>query len=62
MKYEYFIYLKIMEITLVVLGIICIIVVIKGIILMRQCKKTDKYYFNYIKIKNKKKKTIIPGV
>jgi len=39
MKYEYFIYLKIMEITVLVLGIICTIVLIKGIILMRQCKK-----------------------
>jgi len=56
MKYEYFIYLKIIEITLVCLGIICIIVTIKAIILMRQCRKTDKYYFNYTKIKNKKKK------
>jgi len=62
MKYEYFIYLKFIEITLVVLGIICIIVAIKAIILMRQCRKKDKYYFNYTKIKNKKKKIIIPGV
>jgi len=59
MKYEYFIHLKIMEVTLVVLGIICIIVAIKGIILMRKYKKTDKHYFNCIK--NKKKKTIIHG-